>query len=62
MYNLSGVVCFLGGGLAAEGESIEVVEMTVDEVKKLLASGDVASPASFIFAVLWFLHNKGASL
>ncbi|XP_046992730.1 uridine diphosphate glucose pyrophosphatase NUDT14-like [Schistocerca americana] len=47
-----------GGGIIEEGEFIEVIEMTVDEVKQYLASGDVRSPGGFMFALTWYLHNR----
>lgn len=49
---------FSGGGNVEEGEFIEVVEMTVPEVKKYLDKGTVLSPGGFIFALLWFFQNK----
>ncbi|XP_071447340.1 uridine diphosphate glucose pyrophosphatase NUDT14-like [Hetaerina americana] len=48
-----------GGGNIDEGEFIEVVELTIAEVKKLLAGPEVLSPGGFLFALTWFLHNKG---
>ena len=63
-----------GGGVAEEGEFIDVVEMGVEEVripttclqnwipniqvKNYLGQGRVDSPAGFLFAVQWFLLNK----
>ena len=51
---------FSGGGNLEEGEFIEVVEMTVPEVKKYMEKGTVLSPGGFIFASLWFFQNKCA--
>ncbi|XP_046401376.1 uridine diphosphate glucose pyrophosphatase NUDT14-like isoform X2 [Ischnura elegans] len=48
-----------GGGNIEEGEFIEVVEMTIPDVKKLLDGPEVLSPGGFLFALTWFLHNKG---
>ncbi|XP_054258065.1 uridine diphosphate glucose pyrophosphatase NUDT14-like isoform X4 [Macrosteles quadrilineatus] len=47
-----------GGGLAEEGEFIEVVEMGLLETKQLLDSGDLEnSPPEFLFALMWlFCH------
>ena len=63
-----------GGGVAEEGEFIDVVEMGVEEVRMLQHLGQslisniqvksylgqerVKSPAGFLFAVQWFLLNK----
>ncbi|XP_067007761.2 uridine diphosphate glucose pyrophosphatase NUDT14 [Anabrus simplex] len=47
-----------GGGNEHEGEFIEVVELTVPEVKKYIESGNVNSPGGFLFALMWFFHNK----
>ena len=63
-----------GGGVAEEGEFIDVVEMGVEEVRMLQHLGQslisniqvksylgqerVNSPAGFLFAVQWFLLNK----
>lgn len=46
-----------GGG--TDEELIEVVEMTVDEVKKYVTQNDIVnSPPSFLFSFYWFLLNK----
>lgn len=47
-----------GGGLVEEGELIEVVEMTVAEVKEYMSADRVNSPSGFLFAVTWFLANR----
>lgn len=47
-----------GGGAESEGELIEVVEMSIQEVKDYINSGDVQSPVSFLYGVTWFLTNK----
>lgn len=47
-----------GGGLECEGELIEIVEMSAQEVKDYVNSKEVSSPASFLFGVMWFLMNK----
>jgi UDP-sugar diphosphatase len=41
-----------------QGELIEVVEMTVAEVKEYMSSPRVDSPSTFLFAVTWFLANR----
>jgi len=50
-----------GGGLADEGELIQVVEMTIPEIREYIARDSVASPGGFLFAVMWFLVNKAPS-
>ncbi|XP_060520110.1 uridine diphosphate glucose pyrophosphatase NUDT14-like [Cylas formicarius] len=46
-----------GGGV--EDEIIEVVEYTIDEIKKYVTQKDVInSPPSFLFGIYWFLLNK----
>ncbi|XP_031833814.1 uridine diphosphate glucose pyrophosphatase NUDT14 isoform X2 [Nomia melanderi] len=47
-----------GGGAASEGELIEVVEMSIPEVKQYINSEKVQSPPSFMYGVTWFLLNK----
>ncbi|KAK6638746.1 hypothetical protein RUM43_007014 [Polyplax serrata] len=46
-----------GGGLKEEGEFIEVVELTVPEVKKYVEAKDILSPPSFLAAIQWFFQN-----
>lgn len=48
----------IGGGLAHEGEFIDVVEMTIPELKKFIEQDSVPSPGGFLFAILWFFNNK----
>ena len=52
--------CFLisGGRVASEGELIDVVEMTISQIKEYISSDYVNSPGGFLFAVMWFLQNK----
>lgn len=52
------MVIFAGGGVAEEGEFIEVVEMGISETKRLLDGGDFEnSPPEFLFALMWiFCH------
>ena len=42
-----------GGGLAEEGELIEVVEMTVEEVRKLLAEPEVNATPVALYGLMW---------
>ncbi|CAB0031989.1 unnamed protein product [Trichogramma brassicae] len=47
-----------GGGLEEEGELIEVINMSISEVKEYIKSEDFNSPLNFLFGIEWFLHNK----
>ncbi|KAJ8679062.1 hypothetical protein QAD02_014849 [Eretmocerus hayati] len=47
-----------GGGADAEGELIEIVEMSIDEVKNYINCDEVQSPPCFLNGVSWFLLNK----
>ena len=47
-----------GGGLANEGERIEVVEQTIDEIKAYLAEPEVNCPTFTLYGLQWFLANK----
>lgn len=47
-----------GGGDESEGEVIEVVELSIPELKDYVKSKEVQSPSSFLFGVSWFLLNK----
>uniref|UniRef100_A0A0B6ZZJ1 Uridine diphosphate glucose pyrophosphatase NUDT14 n=1 Tax=Arion vulgaris TaxID=1028688 RepID=A0A0B6ZZJ1_9EUPU len=46
-----------GGGLASEGELIQVIEMPVSEVQSLISSEHINREPGLMFAVLWFLSN-----
>lgn len=48
-----------GGGV--EDESIEVVEMTIPEMRKYISGQNIMSPPSFLFGIHWFLVNKAKS-
>lgn len=47
-----------GGGLAAEGEMIEVVELSLAELKVLLKQSEVNCPGGLLFGLMWFLQHK----
>ena len=47
-----------GGGVAAEGEMIEVVELSLDEVKEYLKRLNINSPTFTLYGLQWFLLNK----
>jgi len=50
-----------GGGVAAEGEMIEVVELSLDEVKEYLKHPDVNTNAATLYGLQWFLLNKAGN-
>lgn len=45
-----------GGGV--EDELIDIVEMTVDEIKKYISGDNIPSPPSFMYLIYWFLYHK----
>ncbi|KYN21642.1 PREDICTED: uridine diphosphate glucose pyrophosphatase-like [Trachymyrmex cornetzi] len=47
-----------GGGDESEGEVIEVVELSIPELKDYMRTKEVLSPSSFLHGVSWFLLNK----
>lgn len=47
-----------GGGLAEEGEMIDVVDIPVSEAMDFIMDDKVNKPAGMMFAVLWFFQNK----
>ncbi|XP_037084846.1 uridine diphosphate glucose pyrophosphatase NUDT14-like isoform X2 [Pollicipes pollicipes] len=47
-----------GGGNPEEGEVIEVVEMTIDQVRQYVSQDDVLSPPGFLFCIYWFFMHK----
>lgn len=47
----------VGGGV--DEEMIDIVEMSVDDVKAYISQEHVRSPPSFMFCIYWFLYNKG---
>ena len=47
-----------GGGLEAEGEMIEVIEMNPKDVESYLRQDCVKSPLFTIYGLSWFLNNK----
>lgn len=48
-----------GGGLANEGEDIEVVEYTIPQIRDIVTQSKVLnSSSSFLFGLMWFLTNK----
>jgi len=47
-----------GGGLAAEGELINVKEMSIPEARAYVSSPSPNTTSELLFAVTWFLANK----
>lgn len=47
-----------GGGIAQEGEMIEVVEMSIEDVKAYLLKPEVNCPTFTLYGLMWFLQNK----
>lgn len=48
-----------GGGLANEGEDIEVVEYTIPQIRDIITQSEVLNgSSSFLFGLMWFLTNK----
>ena len=48
-----------GGGLVEEGEMIQVVEMSIPEVREYISSKDLINcPPAFMYAIMWYLANK----
>ena len=50
-----------GGGVAAEGEMIEVFELGVEEAQEWIRSPNLNSPTFTLYGLMWFLANKAAS-
>ncbi|KAJ8972289.1 hypothetical protein NQ314_000247 [Rhamnusium bicolor] len=48
----------VSGGGGVDDEIIDVVEMTVDEIKKYVSQNNIKSPPSFMYGIYWFLHNR----
>lgn len=48
-----------GGGLAQEGEDIEVVEYSIPQIRDIVTQSEVLNgSSSFLFGIMWFLTNK----
>ncbi|XP_041351539.1 uridine diphosphate glucose pyrophosphatase NUDT14-like isoform X2 [Gigantopelta aegis] len=47
-----------GGGVAEEGEMIDVVEIPVSEGRSLIMNESVVKPIHLMFALMWFYENK----
>lgn len=48
-----------GGGLAHEGEDIEVVEFTIPQIREIVKRSEILNGSSgFLFGLMWFLTNK----
>ena len=50
-----------GGGVAEEGERIEVVEMSLDDAKDVfIKAKDVKTSPATLYGVMWFMLEKAA--
>ena len=47
-----------GGGLVAEGEMIEVVEISAEDAGKIFAAKVSKSPPWTLYGLMWFLSSK----
>ena len=47
-----------GGGVAEEGELIDVVEIDLDEVKEMIKQKNVNLTPPTLYGCMWFLLNK----
>ena len=51
-----------GGGLEHEGELIEVVNLSVDDAKQILAAKESSSPPWTLYGLMWFVAHKFPAL
>jgi len=47
-----------GGGLENEGEMINVIEMPLDEVRRMIKDESIMRDPCLLFGVMWFLYEK----
>lgn len=48
-----------GGGLANEGEDIEVIEYTIPQIRDMVTQSEILNASnSLLFGLMWFLTNK----
>ena len=47
-----------GGGLESEGELIDVIEMSHQEVQNYIGHSHIQSPMFTIYGLTWFLRNR----
>ena len=47
-----------GGGVAAEGEMIEVFEMQIQEAQEWIHNTDLNCPTFTLYGLMWFFANK----
>ncbi|KAK3093479.1 hypothetical protein FSP39_016256 [Pinctada imbricata] len=47
-----------GGGVQAEGEMIDVVEIPVDKCMDFVMDEEINRPVGMMFAIMWFFENK----
>lgn len=48
----------VGTGGGVDDELIDVIEMTIPQVKEYIKTPFILSPPTFLFGINWFLHNK----
>ena len=51
-----------GGGLASEGEMIEVIEISLETARKIFESKVPKSPPWTLYGLMWFLTIKVPTL
>ena len=51
-----------GGGLEEEGEMIEVIEMSIDEIKSYLDQNELKTNGRSLTGLYWFLARKASCL
>ena len=51
-----------GGGLEEEGEMIEVIEMSIDEIKSYLDKNELKTNGRNLTGLYWFLARKASCL
>ena len=51
-----------GGGLLEEGEMIEVIEMSIDEIKSYLDQNELKTNGRSLTGLYWFLARKASCL
>ena len=51
-----------GGGLEHEGELIEVVNLSIDDAKQILAAKESSCPPWTLYGLMWFVAQKFPAL
>ena len=47
-----------GGGVAKEGETIEVINLPLERSIEMVFNEDIARSTGLLFALMWFEHYK----